>query len=180
MPLRAAGSGPAARPASLGRSLPACTKCCGATARTRRVREDQLAVSGTLGMEGQSGIILAARAQQRVHDLGVNGCFSVRGNGSLYRDSCNLMAESKIIFILDQQTVADQLIYDERIVDQRDQQRGLHPGTDQCGSVEHIASRRAQRPGMGENGIANRRRQGVAASLQHLGDEEGVAGGQPV
>jgi hypothetical protein len=66
-------------------------------------------------MEGQSCIIVAAGREQHVHDLGVNSCFSVRGNGRFDRDSDYLMAESKIISVLDQQTVTDQLIDDERI-----------------------------------------------------------------
>jgi len=75
------------------------------------------------------------------------------------------MTKSKIISILDQQTVADQLIHDEQVVDQRHQQVGLHPGTDQGGHLECIARRRIQSPGTGEDGIANGYRQGAAAGL---------------
>jgi hypothetical protein len=48
----------------------------------------------------------------------MNGRFSVRRNRRLDRDAHYPMAKSKIISILDQQAVADQLIHDERIVDQ--------------------------------------------------------------
>jgi hypothetical protein len=131
-------------------------------------------------MEGQSCIVIAAGGEQRLHDLGVNTCFSVRGNCRLDRDSRYLMAESKIISILDQQTVADQLIDEEHVVYQRRQQAGLHPGTDQRGNLERVACRRTQRLCAGENSISNGYRQGVVAGLQHLGDEERVAGRQPV
>jgi hypothetical protein len=90
------------------------------------------------------------------------------------------MAESKIISVLDQQTVADQFIGDERIIDQGHQQLRLHPGTNQCRRIERLPRRRTQRPGPGEDSIANRRRQAVVASLQHLGNEERIAGGQPM
>ena len=49
-----------------------------------------------------------------------------------------------------------------------------------CSSVERITCRRTQRPGTGENSIANGCWQGVAAGLQHLGDEERVTSGQSV
>src|SRR6476659_3514087 len=110
----------------------------------------------------------------------MNCCFSVRGNGHLDRDSRYLMAESKIISVLDQQAVVDQLVHNGGIVDQRPEQPGLHPGTDQGTSVECISCGRTQRPGTAENSITNGHRQGLAASLQYLSDEERIAFGQPV
>ena len=68
-------------------------------------------------MEGQARIVIAARRKQRVHDLGMNGRLSIWRDGRFDRDSGDLMAESKIISVPDQQTVTDQLIHEERIVD---------------------------------------------------------------
>jgi hypothetical protein len=68
-------------------------------------------------MEGQARIVIAAGRQQRVHDFGMNGRLSVRGDDCFDRDSSYLMAESKIISILDQQTMADQLVDDQRVID---------------------------------------------------------------
>jgi len=119
-------------------------------------------------------------AEQRVHDLGVNGRLAVRRNGRLDHHPGYLMSESKIISILDQQTVTDQLIHDKRILNQRHQQLRRQPGTNRRSGVEHTTSRRSQGPRPGQDGITNRRRQGVTAALQYFGNEEGVAGGQPV
>jgi hypothetical protein len=47
------------RPLILSSSLPAGTKCCGTTASPRRIPENQLGIPGTLGMEGQSSIVIA-------------------------------------------------------------------------------------------------------------------------
>ena len=101
----------------LSRSLPAGTQCCGTTSGPGCVREDELGVPGTLRMEGQSCIVVAAGGEQRVDDLGVDGRLSVRRDGRLDCDSRYFMAESKIISVLDQQIVTDQLIYDDGIVD---------------------------------------------------------------
>ena len=100
----------------------------GAAGCPRRIHEHQFGVPSTLGMEAQSCIVIAAGGDQRLHDLGVNGRLAVRRNSSLNRHSRYLMAESKIISILDQQNVADQLIHDERIIDQGHQQLRPHRG----------------------------------------------------
>ena len=126
----------------LSRSLPASTKCCGTTASSRRIPDDELGVPGTLGVEGQSCIVVAARGEQRVDDLGVNRRLSLRRDGRLNRHSRHLMAESKIIPVFDQQAVADQLIHDKRIIHQRHQKPGLHPGTDQHSHVKRLTRRR--------------------------------------
>jgi hypothetical protein len=90
------------------------------------------------------------------------------------------MAESKIIPVFDQQAVADQLIHDKRIIHQRHQKPGLHPGTDQHSYVKRLTCRRTQRPGTGKDRITDGGRQGVAAGLQNLGDKERVASGQAI
>src|SRR5215207_2048649 len=86
----------------LGRSFAACAQCSGTSPRARRVGEDQLGISRALSVEGQPRVVIAAGGEQHLDDLGVNGRLSVRGNRSLDRHPRYLMAESKIIPVLDQ------------------------------------------------------------------------------
>jgi hypothetical protein len=66
----------------------------------------------------------------------MNGRLSVRRDGRLDRHPRYLMSESKIIIsILDQQAMTDQLIHDQRIVDQQDQQLRRQPGTDRSSAA---------------------------------------------
>jgi hypothetical protein len=94
-------------------SFPAGTEFSGTTARSGRMCEHHIGIPRTLSMKGQPGVVITAGGEQRLNDRGVNGSLSIRRNSSLNRHSRYLMTESKIISVLDQQTMADQLIHHE-------------------------------------------------------------------